>query len=77
MKAWQVREKHENDMIGIFKKLGFTDKLGRLRKFSGPLFWPEMKKLGHDRGVLESCQCWTSQPESVRRKQYVIGATKT
>ena len=61
MKPWEVYEKHETEVRGIFKQLGFTDKKGRVRRFDGKAFWPEMEKTGHTSVDFWSCECCTKE----------------
>lgn len=53
---WQRREKHHNDIHGLFEGLGYM-RGGAIMKFNGPEFWPKAKELGHDATAYEACCC--------------------
>ena len=58
---WEIRQKHQDDSMVVYKKLGMVDGKGRILKFDGKTFFPEMKELGHTNAALESCECWTKR----------------
>ncbi len=58
MNEWAVRKKHYEEIQTIFRRLGFVDGHGRVRKFVGYLFSPALEKSGHTSAELEKCQCW-------------------
>lgn len=58
---WEVRQKHHDDSMTIYEKLGVMDGKSRILKFDGATFFPEMNKLGHTAAALESCECWTKR----------------
>lgn len=66
MEEWQIRQKHWDDIKAVHSKLGNLDGQGRVRKFNGQTFFPEIEKLGHSAGALESCKCWLGKTGTIQ-----------
>ena len=60
---WEVREKHETDVRGLFERLGWL-RGGQVVRFVAATFWPLLEEMGHTSTALEDCACRTATPST-------------